>query len=131
MAKLAKKAIKKAAKKAAKQTQKQLVMAVLERAKELLSKPKAWTKGVAARNKEGVAVSSVGKAACQFCAYGAITRSVFDLTGEVNSDSEDIARYALGFDVWDDLFEFNDKAKTKKVVLGLFGTAIQRLEAQA
>jgi hypothetical protein len=125
--KQAKKAAKRAVKKAAKQSKEQLVIAVLSRARELLSK--GWTRKVAARDAANVAVYAASFTACKFCAYGAIKRSVLDLTGAENFETEDAVITALGFEVCDGLFHFNDGAKSKKAVLGLFGSAIQRLEA--
>jgi hypothetical protein len=131
MAKLAKRATKKAAKKvakkAAKQSQKQLTISILERAKELLSK--GWTKKTAAKNADNKAVPATAPTAFKFCAFGAIQRSVFDLTGEVNADKEYVILAELGYEDWDELFKFNDGAKTKKSVLSLFSTAIAKLEA--
>lgn len=127
--KQAKKAARKA-KKAAKQSKEQLVIAVLSRARELIAK--GWTRGNAAKDEHGEAVAPLSEQACTFCAYGAITRSTYDLIGKDSDDAEEEILVTLGFKprMWDDLFTFNDKAKSKKPILTLFDKAIAKLEAQ-
>jgi hypothetical protein len=123
MAKPAKQA-KKQTKKAAKQSKAQLVIAVLSRARELLSK--GWATEWFAYDLDGKEVGIIDGSACTFCATGAIYRSMHDLTG--STEPADMIFEALDMDS-SDLEQFNDNSKTKKPVLKLFSTAIARLEA--
>ncbi len=42
--------------------------------KELFSDPKAWTRGVYARNKDGLSIDPFADGACKFCLVGAILK---------------------------------------------------------
>lgn len=124
--KAAKKA-KKQAKKAAKQSREQLVIAVLSRARELLSKRGGWITEIGAADKDGQEVPFDGKEACRFCATGALDRAAFDLTGEWTNLDPHIN--ALGFKSAWALENWNDEQASKKAVLSLFSAAIAKLEA--
>ena len=47
---------------------------LLQEARALITDPKKWTKSFAACDKQNKAVSPLNKAACQWCAIGAISK---------------------------------------------------------
>jgi hypothetical protein len=127
--KVAKKAARKT-KKEAKQSKEQLTIAILVRARELLSKRGGWGKDLGAADKEGNEVATSDKTACKFCATGALDRAIYDLTGEIWAPVKPYAEL-LGFVGCGALENWNDERTSKRPVLALFSSAIARLEGQA
>jgi len=59
---------------------------VLTRALELVSNERSWTRHTVARTASDQPCKVTDPRAAKYCALGAIQRSVFELTGELNHD---------------------------------------------
>jgi hypothetical protein len=59
-------------------------MAIIRRAREIISEPDSWTQGESARNRSGEGVGAADYAACRWCAWGALYKAAYemDLPGE-------------------------------------------------
>lgn len=122
---------------------------ILRRAREILTRPEAWTRGAFARRpprtalEREVALSQTGKLKCDvgsdfadcFCAVGACGRAAYELgvpleeTLATTRLREEIVRRvsgAPGVAFWND-----DPGTTHAEVLALFDRVIEREEAKA
>jgi hypothetical protein len=55
---------------------------ILHRARALLDDPRRWTRRAAARDAQGLNCQATDERAVRFCAYGALLRAAFDVTGD-------------------------------------------------
>jgi hypothetical protein len=55
---------------------------IVERARALIARPEAWSRGEFARDAHGQPVSWRSPAAVQFCVWGALNRAAFEMTGD-------------------------------------------------
>jgi hypothetical protein len=97
---------------------------VLEKAKELISKPEFWVKGSNATDSDGVSTAILDPYACRFCMNGALLR----VTGFASPTKDyDDARRTL-YEVIpgnDQMHRFNDKPETTHAdVMEIFDKAI-------
>ena len=98
---------------------------ILKSARELLSVPERWTKGVSAKDKAGFFIDRKSEAAHSFCVVGAIGRSNIDY------DSFDLACDHLRSvqPMVSSLANWNDAPeRTHAEVLARFDEAIAKLE---
>lgn len=107
---------------------------VLTEVRDLLAEPGVWTKGAAARDREGKVVNAKHVTACSFCLMGAIEH--------VSGSSVMIGKVGEELDItlekWDAFFEdssvsdfidFNDHADTTlEHTLELIDETIERLK---
>lgn len=56
-----------------------LEIAILRRAREIISDPAKWTQGAFARDSQGSMIPPNHTAACSWCAIGALSRAAFEL----------------------------------------------------
>lgn len=104
---------------------------LLKQARELIADPAHWTTGTLARDKKGIAVLVDNKAACSFCALGAIYRTKFDacLPGTITASAiMAVSDEAFQISGHSNLTSFNDNGATHSEVLEAFDRAIERLE---
>ena len=97
---------------------------VLKAARELISRPEAWTQGVWARDASGEKVLSTSREAVCWCALGAVTRSACNALEQEVAFTE-LRQGTTGFG---GIGDFNDQSSHGEV-LALFDRAIVRLEA--
>lgn len=114
-----------------KKDKKQVVIAVIQRAHDLIAKRGGWTKGLYARDAKQQNVAITNETACAFCADGALQRGIYDITGNFNGSIYRAARTAIYETIPDGLTTLNDNQKTKRPVLNLFKKTLLRLERAA
>jgi|RhiMetdeSRZDD1v2_1073273.scaffolds.fasta_scaffold77556_3 hypothetical protein len=61
---------------------------VLSRARELVANPSTWTKCAVARDARGMPCLPHQSRAVRFCAYGAMWRAAYELTGDTRAAYE-------------------------------------------
>jgi hypothetical protein len=61
---------------------KPLEQQIIEQARALIADPAAWTQGEFARDAHGAPVSWRSKEAVQFCVWGALNRTAYEMTGD-------------------------------------------------
>lgn len=93
----------------------------LIRARARIADPEHWTQGVVARGKSGRSVRPRGKAACKWCAVGAVVKEVSYFSAQTRCIS------ALSAVCGTLLGTFND-THTHAEVLALFDAAIAAQE---
>jgi len=97
---------------------------VLRKARKLIETPERWTKGDAAKDRDGVPVGMKSRAAVCFCAAGAIARASGGWNGGYHN-----ARAALEVAIGGAIAEWNDAPRrTHAQVLRAFDKAITSLE---
>ena len=98
------------------------VLAALKAARGLIADPARWTKGVSARNANGVAVPPISTDACRWCTVGALDRV----------RANDATRVALSLALptyHHSLIMYNDiTTRTHADILALFDRAIERTQ---
>lgn len=114
-----------------KKRQEQLVITILERARELVRK--GWTRNQMAATKNGKQTDTKSDAACKFCTMGAVGRAYLDLTGDKGniwfSAATRSALSHLEAFAGTSIASFNDSQTTKKPILALFDKALAKLDA--
>ena len=103
----------------------------LRAARELLSDPDRWTKGVGARDAFGRPVSVHDESARCWCALGAVVRSSAEPFGDALSTAAKSALHVSLLAGEDYVWEFNDAPRTSHaMMLAMFDRAISRLEEE-
>ena len=99
---------------------------ILRKARAVIEKPENWTKGTFARSAKGNPVSAVGRAACAWCAVGAVRR----VTGYDQILFSRVGRALSYASDGPSIVTINDSPKaTHADVLALFDRAIAAEEA--
>lgn len=57
-------------------------IAIIRRAREIISDPESWTSGTYARDDQGQSVDPDHRSACRWCALGAIARAAIELDAQ-------------------------------------------------
>jgi hypothetical protein len=62
-------------------------IAIIRRAREIISDPKRWTQGTYARDKDGAAIHPYDDSATCWCALGALARAAIELNAQPGDGS--------------------------------------------
>lgn len=105
---------------------------ILKQARELLTKPNGWIKGIMAKNREGYIVHPFSPIAVSFCALGACRRALFNLSVDTDCFNASLSstKDLLGIE---DLkvANLNDSPDTTlEDVLALYDNRIKELETE-
>jgi hypothetical protein len=105
---------------------------ILQKAKEILSKPGAWLKRTYARTETGISTWGHSPNAVCWCAIGAVQKATLSPEETKNS----IPDWTKVQGIWDELDRtigdvtvFNDAQETVEPVLEVFDKTIARLES--
>lgn len=104
----------------------QNVYEILTTARDIISKPKYWTKGNCARDEQGDLAFWDSKAAYCFCSYGAILRAALELKLSSKGATKSLRNHinAPGNDLeFGDIGIWNDSS-THEEVMNVFQLAI-------
>jgi hypothetical protein len=67
---------------------KPLSVAIIERARQIISDPESWCRGSFARGRAGTSVSVRDPAARRYCAMGALILAAIEITGDATQANE-------------------------------------------
>lgn len=108
---------------------KDMTLEVLQKAREIISKPENWIQDDLAINAENESVYVEDAGACKFCSIGACLRASYELrkkTGScINAARSDLAATLRARGLGESVAMFNDN-HTHAEVLTLFDEAIER-----
>lgn len=102
---------------------------VLIKAKETISNPENWTKGVMALDRNGNSVSTLSEKAVCFCSFGAVHRNELNFSWQRVDEALDFICVFCEKETGFSLMTFNDRSSHKEV-LNLFDSAISFLESK-
>ncbi len=100
---------------------------VIRSAFPLVNNEKTWTRNCEARDADGRTVRATSPHAICWCAYGALEKAAFDLTGNGGVASRlqrDAAVKLSGFDFGRSLSDINDSIGGREAVVALFKKAL-------
>ncbi|HEY3499284.1 MAG TPA: hypothetical protein VGK73_31560 [Polyangiaceae bacterium] len=104
---------------------------VLEKARELISDPKRWTKAYYATNDDSNWLTPADQSACRFCMVGALAKvadtSVFQAE---HSEAYNALADVVVYELCEYVSVFNDRAEHHEV-LAAFDLAIAKLKESA
>ncbi len=100
------------------------IVGILKKARRVIARPEKWTKGVAARDKNGRECAPFAKEARCFCAIGAVERVAMPDYGAVRDAISALDAATR----WKGTAEYNDSPRrTHAQILALFDRAIAKL----
>src|SRR5262245_36854552 len=112
---------------------KPLVQQVTERARALVADPRSWTQYAIARTGNNRHCEPTDAKAARFCAYGAILRAAYDISGshdQAQRLADQAAMLIMGGDspytAFEELIAINDghRGSARKAVLEVFDKAL-------
>jgi hypothetical protein len=112
---------------------KPLVHQVADRARSFIADPRTWTQGAMARTGNHRDCEPTDVRAVRFCAYGAIQRAAFDISGndsQAQKLADQVAMLIMGRDspytAFEEIIAINDgpRSTARKAVLELFDRAL-------
>jgi hypothetical protein len=98
-------------------------IAVIRRAREIISDPVKWTQGSFARDKYGNTIEPISPYACRWCALGAIARAAKDLDVRPGDGAAAVDRLYDISDGMRTVVSINDNAG-HAAILALFDKAL-------
>jgi hypothetical protein len=109
---------------------------VIERARAYVAAKATWTRYTLAQTSRGMECEPTDAKAKKFCAYGALVRSAYDLTGDPDEARRLAGRAAMWItgrstaeQAFDDIYTVNDgqPEPSRKAILRMFDEGLARV----